>query len=309
MANLLVQTSTVHLSPQPIRQRRHIDDDSWLDSWDYTIYRCIHCNRPFGTEERLNKHTSEWHSRELTDDEKEDIKYDGFNENQTDLLPADIKLDVDLAPHGDLILRCSDHPQSSSAPRLFRVSSQVLIAASPVFDKMLNNPAYKEEKLLRKARMMGMCARVDLDDNKFAFEIIVKVLHHKGVRKNMTFKEIINLSEIADKYELADVLKPKVEMWLRPHLGVMLEQGYEDFITIFWIFKMGTEFKKTAEELAWRACLDDDHGIRFKTKYATFKSLSDLAPEILISKRIFTPIGEISSLMEIFFRETARAAR
>lgn len=171
-----------------------VEDDSWLDSWDYKTHRCKHCRRPFRTAVRLQQHIDEWHSRELKEAEKVALQYEsGTAITNDDPLPD---VDLNLEPDGDLILQFTALKA--------RVSSSVLCTASPVFKKMLTTPGYKEEVALRKARIQETAVVLELEDDSTAMRLILPILHHNSSSTPPSFlsstflfelrKSLINMS-------------------------------------------------------------------------------------------------------------------
>lgn len=253
-------------------------------------------------ESRLTTHMAEWHSttRTLTNQEMRNLEYCDPHDDELEMLASDAELYADLAPRGDLVLRFfvtlkpeDDDSEDDSideihiGPRLVRVSSQVLPIASPVFDRMLNISGCKEERSLRKARMTGCMAVLDLaDDDPDVFEVILRVLHHRdNTKREMAFADIVGIAELADKYELADPLRLKLDVWIQPFLDKATTVGFEDFLTIAWVFRMTEKFKTVSEEIIWTACEGED-GVYFKTTDEITSKLSEALPESVISESI-----------------------
>lgn len=183
-------------------------------------------------------------------------------------------------------------------PRYVHVSSQVLAIASPVFDKMLNTPGSKENLSLRKSALMdGHLALVSLEDNAAALEVILQVLHHLPVKKSLSFKELVEVAEVADKYQIIKPLKRDIDIWMKPYADKLCQPGYENSLAIAWVFGMEEEFRKLSEELAWTASVGrNGKGISFEgNPYGIHQEkLSPVVPEAVVGMFwISSPFSEL----------------
>ena len=205
-------------TPDSVTEKRKLDDtvecDAFLKDWDMTIRTCPHCQRPFGTPERLSKHQAEWISGSCVTKEP---RYENPAFDESDI--------EDLVPGADLIVSVDD----GKTARRFRVPSQVLATASRCFQVSFGPTAQFESATeVRRAAIRGnFPANIDLDDNPAAMELVLKILcfRHHELPTTLDFRSIVNIAAVADKYELDLVLRPWVNQWLEPFQSKLFEYG------------------------------------------------------------------------------------
>lgn len=183
---------------------------------------------------------------------------------------------VDIVPSGDLELVTST--------MVIRVASQVLWTASPVFNAMLGpGSTYSEAQKLRLAALEpGTRAVLAVDDDPIALRTVLQVLHHKHIYSDFEFKHLVRITEVADKYQIAHVIKPSMEDWIKTYNMKILEPGYEDALTIAWVFGMNDVFEKMTENLGSHAVFDQDGQLRDSS--GRMIQFSDCLPEIVLGE-------------------------
>lgn len=148
----------------------------------------------------------------------------------------------------------SDHPSSARAGRVAHmlVSSRHLILASPVFKAMFRS-GFRESHLLASQEL----AEIDLpEDDPGAFEILLNIIHGhvRKVPEHVDLKELVELSILIDKYQLLDIMKLYIQMWmsrLRDSAPRTYTADILPWLTISWVFKLQDDFKaisKLAEQ-------------------------------------------------------------
>ena len=99
-----------------------------------------------------------------------------------------------------------------------RVSSAILSMASPVFKSLLS-PRFKEGTQLQSGSV-----EIPLpDDDSDSLIIIGHILHFQidKVPFKLSTQDLLQVARVADKYDLANVLKPMAHCWIPPLLPEM----------------------------------------------------------------------------------------
>ncbi|KAF8544185.1 hypothetical protein BDD12DRAFT_101830 [Trichophaea hybrida] len=251
-----------------------IADDSFLETWDMTIHRCQHCNRPFGTQNRLLDHLSAWHvpgAPEIETHKTSEIlsELNGFE---------DIHV---IADGGDIVIQV----KSPSGAKYWWVASQILWTTSRVFRAMFGpNSNFQEAVKIRRSRILGFPpALVPLeDDDPTALELVLATLHHRNdlLPDKIPFEQLVNIAAIVDKYELQCVLGSKLsKLWEPPPTGVR----DNDWLFVSYVFGYATIFAELSKDLIIRGALDTDGALVFGEGESTH-SLSEFTPESVISE-------------------------
>lgn len=251
------------------------DDDSWIDDWDFVIRRCTTCDRPFRTEARLRTHVREYHDNPSA---KTLPQYRSPKQLREITSPGERPERVDIISSGDL--------EIVTSTTVIRVASQVLWTASPVFNAMFGpQSTYSEAKNLKLAALdSDTRAVITVDDNPIALRTVLEVLHHKRVYTTFTFDQLVRIAEVADKYQIAPIIKPRMEKWIQLFEPIILTPGYEDALTISWVFGLDTLFQKITKGFGARAVVDENGQLLLKDSHGKRVEFSDSLPEIALSK-------------------------
>lgn len=75
-----------------------------------------------------------------------------------------------------------------------------------------------------------------------------------------------------------------MSIWSKEYSASKFVSGFEDFLTLSWVFKMSSEFTAMCDELAWRGNVDEAGALWFPCNL-TISKLSDTVPEIVIRKQ------------------------
>lgn len=186
---------------------------------------------------------------------------------------------VDIAPSGDL--------EIVTSATVIRVASQVLWTASPVFNAMFGpSSTYTEARKLKLATLEpDTRAVVTVDDDATALGAVLQVLHHRPVTSDFTFEELVKITEVTDKYQVAHVVKDKMERWVEKFDSVVLKSGYEDALTIAWVFKIDELFQEMTKELGSRTVFDQNGQLSLTDTSGQIIKFSDTLPEIVLGER------------------------
>jgi hypothetical protein len=122
---------------------------------------------------------------------------------------ADVTTDLD--PNGDMyiVLKNADLPTLR-----YKVSSQILTFASPVFKVMLG-PRFREGTALRTQSHPDISLEEENRDAMDAMDTILRYLHFRGheVPIEKEPSEIAALVVQCDKYDLTNAMSPVVQLW------------------------------------------------------------------------------------------------
>jgi hypothetical protein len=192
---------------------------------------------------------------------------------------------ITLAPEGDVILDICDSPATSDDtdhPRTqYRVASQVLCTASPVFRTMFSKTSPFEEAASLHDPARTTPITMKLEDDSVAFEVVLNVLHlrNQHVEKQPALPTLLVIAKITDKYQLYEALMFVTDSWytmIKESNATLLEK-----VMLAWAFHYEELFHETTREVLKSAiCFDSCHILSNGTTHA---SLSDCLPECLDS--------------------------
>ncbi|KAF8468192.1 hypothetical protein BDZ91DRAFT_793053 [Kalaharituber pfeilii] len=125
--------------------------------------------------------------------------------------------DINIDPEGDITLAVPHSLEGSTVKAIayFRVNSQILCIASPVFRAMLSKTSsFKEATSLAKRDPSSEPTEVQLlDDNPKALAIILRAIHLQSdwVPDSPTTEQLYEIAILCDKYDM----RQSLEQWLR----------------------------------------------------------------------------------------------
>lgn len=156
---------------------------------------------------------------------------------------------VDIVPYGDLVLQVS----SDAGIARFKVSSQVLCIASPVFRAMLGPSSnFKEACELRAAAADAQPYVLSLgEDDPQALAVVLNALHLQGskVPISISFQNLVDLAIICDKYDCAPGVTLWADVWTEVWKNYALEPGFERWLFIAWTFGIDEIFMSLSRKL------------------------------------------------------------
>lgn len=167
-----------------------------------------------------------------------------------------------IDPDGDLILSVSG---SATLPHhLIRVSSQLLCRASPVFNIMFrtsrSSPPWPDTK--------------KLDGDYHAIVILLNIIHLRtpNVPTEVTVDMLYKIAILSDRYNVAGVFVSWVKTWTDRYDDFTTEPGYERWLAISYVFRLGSVFTEVTKKLVMNSSLDKQSGLVTVGKYDAFKS-------------------------------------
>lgn len=167
-----------------------------------------------------------------------------------------------IDPDGDLILSVSG---SATLPHhLIRVSSQLLCRASPVFNIMFrtsrSSPPWPDTK--------------KLDGDYHAIVILLNIIHLRtpNVPTEVTVDMLYKIAILSDRYNVAGVFVSWVKTWTDRYDDFTTEPGYERWLAISYVFRLGSVFTEVTKKLVMNSSLDKQSGLVTAGKYDAFKS-------------------------------------
>ncbi|RPA74715.1 hypothetical protein BJ508DRAFT_380447 [Ascobolus immersus RN42] len=212
-------------------------DDTWLDDWDFMIHRCADCNRPFRTSDRLKCHIENANCDRLP-------KYLGLpTPPGTQGAIAEV---IEFCSFHDLIMRNSDEEDSATA---YMVSSAILRACSPVFEKQLGSSSTDKAAVgIRKTFGSGHPpAELTVCSDALALTITLNILHHRSKRipDNVSMLTLAAIAEFAATYQLEEALQFHVKLWMKKHSdrGIELNDSAR-WMGIAHVFGDNEQFRK-----------------------------------------------------------------
>jgi hypothetical protein len=126
-----------------------------------------------------------------------------------------------------------------------RVSTEVLISKSPVFQAMLSNGRMGESLTFNSNQPLEIPLP---DDNAEAFLIILNILHDNpaAIPDQVDLKQLIELANLADKYSCEAAVHNCVNEWIGSHgdsIPVSSTNELLPWIWISWVFRLSKFFR------------------------------------------------------------------
>ncbi|KAK5718669.1 hypothetical protein LTR15_008402 [Elasticomyces elasticus] len=117
---------------------------------------------------------------------------------------------IEIAPHGDVLLLCSEEIENAKTIGL-RVSSHVMSLASPVF-RVLLAPKFREGVTLAAATTVD----IPLPDNPDDMLVLCNVFHmrHDKVQPLLSANQLLRCAQLCDKYDCVMAMRPSFEVWV-----------------------------------------------------------------------------------------------
>ena len=148
---------------------------------------------------------------------------------------------INIDSNGDLTLAVHQGDDAKT----FRVSSQVMRLASPVWRAMLDPERGFKEALTRNEP-------ITLHDDNIEAVFLVLLMSHlrfQHIPGTLGFKQMVNLCMVCDKYDCVSILRPWLSRWISPLLAHVNQVGYEDWVVIAWVVGDTETFKRVTDQL------------------------------------------------------------
>ena len=165
----------------------------------------------------------------------------------------------EIAIYGDVILKI---PTAAGTAKL-RVSSHVLCTTSSVFRAMLGpGSRFKEASELRMRSAENPYELSLEDDYPCALVVILLALHCRDekVPVNPTFKDLVELAIVCDKYDCRGGVLSWVDTWTAAWKPRMFESGYEEWLFVAWVFGIKEGFDKLSKQVILESYIDPAGG-------------------------------------------------
>jgi hypothetical protein len=96
-----------------------------------------------------------------------------------------------------------------------------------------------------------------------AFRIVMLICHYQfhELPRAVKFDTLFHLAEIADQFQVSDLLLPFVRPWLMPYVGHAVESRRYEWILISWTFGLEAVFRGYIQHLVQGARVDDGGGL------------------------------------------------
>ena len=273
----VVEDRPAQVTTENCVQTQGEDNDNWLDDWDLVVRRCVHCDRAFGTQQRVEEHVRRQHAPGLEPLELYPAPNRPDTAKVSDIEPPLVK----IVENGDLILEVQPNPSGVLPYKRFQVASQALWAASPVFNAMFGPTSKFQERLnIRRANAFGYPPSViSLQDDSAAMECVLNVLFHRrsSLPRKYEFADVLNIAIVTDKYEMQDVMAG----WAEPLLPVVEtwagEPGHGNALFISWVFGYDAVFENMCTTLTLAS--------QIVNSSFSAVALSEHTPPVVISKQ------------------------
>ena len=153
-----------------------------------------------------------------------------------------------LDSSGDLRLLVQD---SDDEPRTLIVSSSAMCLASPVWRAMLDPKSHFKEAEKQEVEFP--------DDDLDALLIILRVAHLKfrELPNSLSFKELVNLAVVCDKFDAVGVVRRWLPQWLAPWYKESCSPGYEEWLSIAWTTGDSATFRTNTKHLIESCDIDN----------------------------------------------------
>lgn len=200
--------------------------------------------------------------------------------------PATNDLSLNIAPHGDLILKL---PARDGMLR-FRVASQVLCISSPVFFAMLNPTSRFKEATEFHAHPRAAPEPYVLsikDDNPTALMAILSAIHLRNslVPSTVNDWEILwHIAVICDKYDFTAALSVWIRLWAKGwNRRKVPDSGYGYWLFIAWTFGLENIFTTVSKGIILRGHYAAAAGVEGPFLSSRGRELDDLSiPDCVI---------------------------
>lgn len=146
-------------------------------------------------------------------------------------------------PNGNILVAAKNG--DGDERHLFKVSSNALCLASPVWNKLIS---YTSAQL-------GNDVRIEFTgDDTDAVLLLLYIAHLQfdKVPVELGYKTLLQVAVLCDRYDCVALIRPWLESWMKNEMAEALKKDQENWLFIAWVFGRLTVF----EELSRRLVLD-----------------------------------------------------
>ena len=159
-------------------------------------------------------------------------------------LLSDTTIYVDQA--GDVVLVVGLGTES----RTFCVSSRVMRLANPVWRAMLS----PEHGFQESSPGTNVITLPEDDVHSIFIVLLASHVRFQEIPKLISFKQLVSLCEVCDKYDCISVLQPWLPGWLALYKHSVTEPGWEEWSFIAWVVGDEAIFKKATDWIILTSC-------------------------------------------------------
>jgi len=196
---------------------------------------------------------------------------------------------IDFDPEGDVLLILS----SSSGIARFRVNSNILCIASPVFRAMLGAKSqFKERTALSARTSTSEPLELSLpDDDPKALVVILRVIHlqYDWVPPSLDESQLYKIAVICDKYDM----RQSLEIWLAKWISPLVEPpakpvSGDKWLFIAYAFGRKDLFSRLTKDLILQCRSDEDGNLLMNGN-----TLTEHIPEHIVGEWDDSPGAEV----------------
>lgn len=138
--------------------------------------------------------------------------------------------------------------EAGDSQRLYKVDSRSMAMASPIWKAMFSTKnGFRESNPNEPVEFP--------EDDAEALLILLRIIHyrfHEVPKELPSFECLLEIAVLCDKYDVAQLVRPFIEGWMRPWINFYLEPGYEHWLFIAWTFGCQEIFDTLASALVLR---------------------------------------------------------
>lgn len=209
-------------------------------------------------------------------------------------------------PNGDVRLLVFDHSSGQPVQKTFLVNSRALSHASEIW-KAIFSGHFRESS---RGRDEGIEFP---DDDPKALGTLLSIAHlrfHEVPRQSdMTFKHLLEVTHLTDKYGATHLLIPWFQGWLESARQYLNKTGYEEWLWIAWELGQTQIFDSLCRHLVRSTRVDYDERLSNKSGWILYPDLDDefyFPPDIMgTSTHHLRPV----CLADYFQKESSKCDR
>ncbi|OJD38598.1 nuclear pore protein [Diplodia corticola] len=155
-------------------------------------------------------------------------------------------LEESCDPDGDMRLTAPVRTPNLKQQKCFVVSSKAMRLACAPWRVMLapDGPFLEAQKIGQKELSFP-------DDDAAPLTTLLHIAHlnFDKVPQNMTFRSLLSLAVLTDKYGATRLVRPWIKSWITDVSHLLLDPGYEEWLWIAWEFGQIASFQQLARKL------------------------------------------------------------
>ncbi|KAF1991476.1 hypothetical protein K402DRAFT_416779 [Aulographum hederae CBS 113979] len=171
---------------------------------------------------------------------------------------------------------------SNADPVEYVVSKKAMSLASLVWDAMFNRNF--SETTAKRVPFVG--------DDPFALLVVLRIAHMQfsQLPKSVSFRQLLEIAVICDKYDTLAVIRPWLSTWADPHKNNTKSPEYEEWFFIAWVFGDAETFKDMATWHIMKVTIDND-GMLLTGSGTPFGS--NMPPDLVDTYSHFVPLFSV----------------